>query len=76
MFLLTGDGVAGGEGDQQRYRPAQPGGGYAQSPGVHLHRHPAARSDNCNKMSMIFMQVQNLAKGTQIKEMTNVNYTC
>lgn len=49
LCLSPGDGAAGGEGDQQRYRPAEPGGGHAPSPGVHLHRHPAARSDECDE---------------------------
>lgn len=55
MFPLAGDGAAGGKSDQQRYRPTQPRGGHAQSSGVHLHGHPAARSDNCNDMSVSYV---------------------
>lgn len=44
VFLPPGDGAASGEGDQQCYRPTQPRGGHAQVLGVHLYRHPVARS--------------------------------
>lgn len=45
MLLCPGNGAVGGESHQQRHRPAQPGGGHAQGAGVHIYRHPAARSD-------------------------------
>lgn len=80
VCFSSGDGAAGGEGDQQCYRPAQPRGGHAESPGVHLHRHPAARSDSCDgdtfilKESLFFsrlvchIQVNNAVKGFLINK--------
>lgn len=44
-LVCAGFGAAGGEGDQQCCRPAQSRRSPAQSPGVHLHRHPALRSE-------------------------------
>lgn len=43
--MCPGSGAAGGESDQQCCGPAQSGRSPAQSLGVHLHWHPALRSD-------------------------------